>query len=90
MVATGSDGASVNLGKRHSVTAILNADVESLIIMHCINHRIELGVLDAMKLRDIPEFKKMKDILMMVHKHYHFSAKAVRGLREISEAMGEK
>lgn len=36
LVATGSDGASVNLGRRHSVTKTLKDEVPHLFAMHCV------------------------------------------------------
>ena len=39
LIATGSDGASVNIGKHNSVTALLKKDTPELIVMHCVNHR---------------------------------------------------
>ena len=52
-----------------------------LIIMHCINHKLELGVLDAIKQRDAPQFGKLTDMLQKTHKHYHYSPKAVREMQ---------
>lgn len=87
LVATGSDGASVNLGKHKSVTALLKKEVPHLIAMHCVSHRLELGALDAMKQRDAQIFSDLKSVLMMIHKHYHYSAKALRELQMVAEAM---
>lgn len=55
-IATGSDGASVNYGKPHSVAKLLKDQVSHLVAMHCVNHRLELGALDAMKDRDAKVF----------------------------------
>ncbi|XP_014669372.1 PREDICTED: uncharacterized protein LOC106810507 [Priapulus caudatus] len=90
LIATGCDGASVNLGKHHSVTALLKRDVPHLIAMHCVNHRLELGVLDALKERDSVIFSDIKSALLHLHKHYHYSAKALRELKSLAEAMEKK
>lgn len=49
LVAKGSDCACVNLMQRPSVTALLKRDVPELIVSHCVNHRLEFGVLDDLK-----------------------------------------
>lgn len=90
LIATGSDGASVNLEKNRSVTAFLKRDIPYMIPMHCVNHRLELGVLDAIRNRDGQLLSDVKSMLVMIHKHYHYSAKALRELRMIAEAMETK
>lgn len=90
LIATGSDGASVNIGKNKSVTALLKRDVPQLIKMHCVNHRLELGALDAIKDRDAEMFSDIKSLLLRLHKHYHYSAKALRELKSLAEAMEVK
>lgn len=86
LIATGSDGASVNMGKTRSVTAFLKRDIPHLIPMHCVNHRLELAVLDAIRNRDGQLLAEVKSMLVMIHKHYHYSAKAVRELKMIRPA----
>ena len=48
-IAVGCDGASVNVGKHRSVTTFLKKDIPQLIVMHCVNHRLELAVISALK-----------------------------------------
>lgn len=43
LVFLGSDGASVMIGKNNSVYVHLKTDVPSLISIHCIAHKLELG-----------------------------------------------
>lgn len=90
LIATGSDGASVNMGKTRSITAFLKRDIPHLIPMHCVNHRLELAVLDAIRNRNGQLLADIKSMLVMIHKHYHYSAKAVRKLKMIAEAMEMK
>lgn len=90
LIATGSDGASVNLGKNHSVTALLKKDVPHLVVMHCVNHRLELAVLSALKNKEAAVFADIKSVLLLLHKHYHYSAKALRELQSLTEAMEVK
>lgn len=58
--------------------------------MHCVCHRLELGALDAMKERDNKIFSDLKSVLLNLHKHYHYSPKALRELKLVSEAMEQK
>ena len=90
LIATGSDGASVNIGKNHSVTALLKKDVPQLIAMHCVNHRLELSVLDALKKKNSDVFSKIKKVLHLLYNHYHRSPKALRELKSLAEAMQVK
>ena len=49
LISTGSDDASFNLGKKDSVTKSLKDQVPHMMAIHCVSHRLELGVIDAMK-----------------------------------------
>ena len=42
-----SDGASVMLGRRNGVAALIRADVPYLTEQHCVAHREDLGIDDA-------------------------------------------
>lgn len=88
--ATESDGAGVNLGKNHSVAKLLKDQVPHMLAIHCVSHRQELGAVSAMKGKDGKMFEDLKSVLMNIHKHYHTSAKAVRELQMLSDAMEEK
>jgi hypothetical protein len=44
-----SDGASVMLGKRNGVAAVLKREIEHLSEQHCVTHREDLGIDDAWK-----------------------------------------
>ncbi|XP_052259994.1 zinc finger protein 862-like [Dreissena polymorpha] len=90
LIAMGSDGASVNLGKRNSVTKHLKDQIPHLVAMHCVSHRLELGALDAMKAKDAKVFLDLISVLLNLHKHYHYSPKALRELQLLAEAMEEK
>ena len=90
LIATGSDGASVNLGKNHSVTALLKKDVPQLLAVHCVSHRLELSVLDALRKKYLDVFSKVKKVLQLMYNHYHRSPKACRELKSLAEAMQVK
>ena len=49
LVALGSDGASVMLGKNNGVIALLQAIQLSMIAVHCSGHRLELAFKDMIK-----------------------------------------
>lgn len=83
-----SDGESVNMGKRNGVAAKLKDEVEHLITIHCIAHRLELAANNAIK--NHQSMKKVQDILQHIYKHYHYSPKALRELRQIGESLEEK
>ena len=88
LVGAGSDGAKVNIGRNNSVATRLSENRPYVIIGHCVAHRLELGVLEA--IREHPMLGNVQDMLKKVHKHYHYSPKALRELRAIAEAMEEK
>ena len=88
LVGVGCDGAPVNIGKQNSVsTRIQGEDNRHVLIIHCVAHRLELGVLQAIKNNRMLE--DVKDILKKVHKHYKYSTKAVREVRELAATMEE-
>ncbi|KAJ8304869.1 LOW QUALITY PROTEIN: hypothetical protein KUTeg_018452 [Tegillarca granosa] len=64
------DGASVNLGKNHSVTTLLKNEISHLIAVHCVYHRLALGATDAMKDRECKLFSDLKSVLIHLQKHY--------------------
>ena len=45
----GSDGASVNIGKKGGVAALLRHEVPHMIDFHCLPHRLELALLEMQK-----------------------------------------
>ena len=90
LIATGSDGASVNIGKNKSVTSLLKKDLPHLVVIHCVNHRLELAVLDALKKKHFAVFGSIKSVLRLLYKHYHCSPKSLRELKSLAEAMDVK
>ena len=78
-VAFGSDGASVYVGRLNSVVAKLHVEIPWLLGVHCIAHRLELSVLDALK--DEEQLKNVQEMFQGLYKHYHYSPK---GLRELN------
>ena len=87
-VALGSDGASVMVGDMGGVYALLKRDIPHLIKVHCIAHLLELAFSDTVKA--VPQLEEAKDMLQGIWKHYHYSPKAVRELKELAESMQVK
>ena len=70
------------LGKHQGVATSLKKDVPHVVEVHCVTHRLELGILDALK--EEKQLKDVKETLQGLYKHYHYSAKA---LREVAETL---
>ena len=76
LVCLGTDGANVMTGKHNSVSALLKRDVPSLVSIHCIAHKLELGFQDTVK--------EVKEMLQGIWKHYKYSCKALHELKELT------
>ena len=82
LVAFTSEGASVLTGKKAGVMELLLQDFPNLITWHCMNHRLELAVDDAIKdLGGVNHFKTFIDKVCSV---YSQSPKNKRELKEIA------
>lgn len=88
LIGAGCDGASVNLGVNDSVATRLRENRPYVMTVHCVAHRLELGAQSALKQNTT--LNTIYEILKKIHKHYHYSPKALRELRAIAEAMDEK
>ena len=44
VVGVGCDGASVNLGRNNSVATRITENMNYIVLMHCVAHRLELGI----------------------------------------------
>ncbi|KAK1895239.1 Zinc finger protein 862 [Dissostichus eleginoides] len=88
LVGFGSDGAAVNVGCRTGVATRFKEQVPHLIPIHCIAHRLELGVVSAIK--ENPKMQQLQATLCSIYEQYHYAPKALRELRMIAEAMEEK
>ena len=85
----GSDGVSVYVGRLNGVVAKLHVEIPWLLGVHCIAHtRLKLSVLDAFK--DEEQLKNVQEILQGLYKHYHYSPKALRELKELTQLLDEK
>lgn len=88
LVGAGSDGASVNVGDGNSVKTRLREGRQYVVFTHCVAHRLELGVLNAISNTEM--LTTVQDMLKKVHKHYHYSPKALRELKAIADVMEER
>lgn len=71
LVGFGSDGASVNTGKKNGVIAKLKESQPSIVGVHCHAHRLELAYKDAM--RKYPSHKVLEELLDGLYLFYHNS-----------------
>ena len=68
LVARGSDGASVMLGKNNGVIALLQSEQPSMAAVHCSGHRLELAYKDAIK--KCPLAEKVTTLLKALYIFY--------------------
>ena len=61
---------------------MLQAQVPHVIGIHCIAHKLELAFADTVKSSEV--MKQVKEVLTGCWKHYRYSAKAVRELKELA------
>ena len=84
-VGFGCDGASVMMGIKSGVAARLRSKFPQVICWHCLNHRLELSVGDAVKsCTEINNFKAFMDLL---YSTYSMSPKLNRELGECASEL---
>ncbi|KAK6167962.1 hypothetical protein SNE40_021879 [Patella caerulea] len=81
-----ADGASVNLGTRRGVAALLKEEFDWLIVIHCLNHRLELAAKDSF---NDTHFLDIISMLNSLHSMYQHSPRKIRELKELGEIMNE-
>lgn len=57
MVSANFDGASVTMGSKTGVIAKIRQEVSNILQTHCVAHKLELAILDAVK--EMPILKKL-------------------------------
>lgn len=86
LISMRTDGASVNTGKDNGLIAIMKRDgMLWLLGVWCVAHKMELALLDALK--NEKELQDAKELLQGIYKHYKYSPKAGRELREVATAL---
>ena len=78
------DGASVNSGYQNGVIAKLKQLSQEIIFVHCLNHRLELALKQAMKGHKL--YEKINSLLSEIFKFYHTSSLQTENLKTAYEA----
>ncbi|XP_014662095.1 PREDICTED: zinc finger protein 862-like [Priapulus caudatus] len=86
MVAVACDGASVMVGCKAGVGALLRKDQPSLVTLHCMAHRLELSLKDASKSLKLYD-KAINTVAMGLYYFYHNSSLNRAMLRRSYEAL---
>jgi hypothetical protein len=84
LVCANFDGASVMLGKKSGVITHIQRQVPQIIPIHCVAHKLELAILDAVK--NLPFLKKYYDTIRGLFIMYRASPKRLRDLQAISNS----
>ena len=87
LVSCNFDGAAVMMGNRSGVATRIIDDFPWVTAIHCVAHKLELGVLDAVKTFDY--LKKFEDCVKKIFLFYYYSPKRRRELKEIAEVLQE-
>ena len=88
LVALGSDGASVMLGKNNGVIALLQSSTPSVIAVHCSGHRLELAYKDTIK--KVPQAEKVVTLLTGLYYMYKKIPLNRANLKNAFKCLGEK
>lgn len=88
LVGACSDGASVMLGKYSGVLTQLRSKFPNLFLWHCMCHRIELAVGDAVK--SVSQVNHVKSMLDKLYSIYSQSPKMQRELELCAQAVGSE
>ncbi|XP_048246220.1 zinc finger protein 862-like [Haliotis rufescens] len=83
LVSVNFDGAAVMLGSKGGVAAKICKQAKHVVPVHCVAHKLELAVLDAVK--HLPSLSNFEDVLKQVFKFYHYSPKMRRELKTVSD-----
>lgn len=81
-----SEGASVILGKNSGVVTRLTARYPNLFTLHCMNHRLELAVSDAVD--EVQSINHFKEFMEKIHNLYIQSNKNSWELPEAAQDVG--
>lgn len=84
MVAMGSDGANVMIGKKNGVVALLKKTHPTLINVHCI---ARLALAAGQASTSVQYLKKCKAILQQLFIYYEYSAVKTSGFKEIQAGL---
>ena len=68
-----------------TTSSLIKQDAPQVIGIHCVAHNLELAFSDTLKSNETT--MSIKELLNGCWKHYKYSPKALRELREVAEAM---
>lgn len=85
LVCANFDGAAVMMGCNSGVSTQLKDTVPHLVSVHCVAHKLELSVLDAVKTEDY--LKKFENTVKQIFKFYYRSPKRRRELKAVAEML---
>ena len=86
LIAATADGASVNMGQYNGLLAKLrNEDRPWLISIHCVSHRVELAMKDA--ILKISEFEDIKQFMITLYYTMKKSGKFQNHVKKTAEAL---
>ena len=89
LVGLGCDGASVMLGHKNGLVALLKQSQPSLVEVHCFAHKLELSFKDAVKKSPLYE-KTVVTLLMGLYYFYRNSPLNRSMLKRSFDALGKK
>lgn len=87
LVSVNFDGAAVMMGKKTGVATKFADIAPHVIPMHCVAHKLELSVLDAVK--QAKYLGKFEETVKGIFKFYHYSPKMRREIAEIGRVIDE-
>ncbi len=88
VITLGSDGASVMMGKRAGVGALLRRESAFSIQVHCVAHRVALAVQDAAK--SVDQVGAYKRTVASLYSFYKHSVSMTNRLRQLTAALSDE
>ena len=85
MVSATADGANVNLGKYNGALTLMARERPWLILIHCMNHRVELAIKDMVKSTD--KFEECDKFYNTIYNLFKNSGKLKSETKEACEAL---
>lgn len=83
-----SDGASNMLGRKAGVGVLLQKMFPNIILWHCCNHRLELGVSDCLK--EVNGVNHFQSFIENLYSLYHMSPKNTTELKECANSLDKQ
>ncbi len=83
LVSANFDGAAVMMGVKSGVATRIQESFPWIIPVHCVAHKLELGILDGVK--SVEYLAKFEAMVKKIYLFYHYSPKRRRELAEIAK-----